>query len=73
MKKQKIKNLTLHKHTISELNHEAIAGGAYSGGCSDGCGIFQTWLNCTRENCSQDCTSRATCGPYTGLLNSCTC
>lgn len=55
MKKKALKGLTLNKKSVSNLNQEAIVGGRFSEGCTDGCTPFQTALNCTNGNCSQDC------------------
>ncbi|WP_298418853.1 class I lanthipeptide [uncultured Kordia sp.] len=58
MKKKAIKGLALNKNSISNLNIDAINGGAlgFTAGCSDGCSPFQTALNCTRANCTADCS-----------------
>lgn len=56
MKKQKLTGLELNKKSITNLNIEIIHGGGFSAGCSDGCSPFQTALNCTRANCTQDCS-----------------
>ncbi|WP_430410274.1 class I lanthipeptide [Kordia sp.] len=56
MKKKAIKGLNLNKNSISNLNSDAINGGrGFTAGCSDGCSPFQTALNCTRANCTDDC------------------
>ncbi|WP_430410275.1 class I lanthipeptide [Kordia sp.] len=55
MRKQKLSGLNLNKKSISNLNSEAINGGGFSDGCTDGCTPAQTWLNCTRANCTDDC------------------
>ncbi|WP_298418850.1 hypothetical protein [uncultured Kordia sp.] len=55
MKKKAIKGFVLNKNSISNLNSDAINGGGFSAGCTDGCTPFQTALNCTRANCSADC------------------
>ena len=56
MKKKTLKGLELNKKSISNLNGDAITGGRFSDGCTDGCTPFQTALNCTRADCSADCT-----------------
>lgn len=72
MKKKNLKNLSLNKKSISNLNDDAVNGGGViiTSGCTDGCTPIQTAWNCTRTNCSNDCgggyslvviCSRATC------------
>jgi len=56
MKKKNLKSLKLNKESISELNHEAISGGKNTDGCTDGCGIFGSYWNCTKANCTHDCS-----------------
>lgn len=56
MKKKTLTGLALNKKSISNLNKETINGGGFSDGCTDGCTPAQTWLNCTRANCTNDCT-----------------
>ncbi|MGP1446346.1 MAG: class I lanthipeptide [Candidatus Limimorpha sp.] len=29
--------------------------GQCTDGCTDGCGIFHSWWNCTKANCTADC------------------
>ncbi|WP_046755106.1 class I lanthipeptide [Kordia jejudonensis] len=55
MKKKALKGLALNKKSISNLNKEAINGGGFSDGCTDGCSPAQTWLNCTQADCTADC------------------
>ncbi|MGH1387985.1 class I lanthipeptide [Kordia sp.] len=69
MKKQKLKNLSLNKKSISNLSNTQIKGGlpgwltfaaGCSDGCSDGCGsLGATLWNCTEGNCSADCDTFA--------------
>jgi hypothetical protein len=59
--------LQLNKQKISTLTNdqmENMAGGqanqleanaGFTGGCSDGCGIFQSAWNCSKANCTGDC------------------
>ena len=57
MKKKNLKSLELKKSSISNLNAETLKGGVdYSDGCTDGCTPFQTALNCTKSNCTDDAT-----------------
>jgi hypothetical protein len=56
MKKKNLKSLKLNKQSISELNPEAVKGAAATGGCTDGCGIFGSYWNCTKTNCTRDCS-----------------
>ncbi len=56
MKKKALQGLKLNKKSISNLNSDLINGGGFSAGCSDGCSPFQTALNCTRPNCTDDCS-----------------
>lgn len=64
MKKQKMKGLSLNKKSISNLNKDEVKGGAWTRyctyGCTDGCTIAQTFWNCTRGNCTADCTDGIT-------------
>jgi len=55
MKKRQLIGLALNKKSISNLNSNAINGGGFSAGCTDGCSPAQTALNCTRANCTDDC------------------
>lgn len=70
MKKKTLKGLELNKKSISNLNAEVV-GGKFSGGCTDGCTPFQTALNCSKGNCSQDCANGSTpfCVPIDAPLN----
>lgn len=56
MKKKKLKSLALRKESISELNFNAINGGAFTSGCTDGCGPFGSYWNCTETGCTRDCS-----------------
>ncbi|WP_046755105.1 class I lanthipeptide [Kordia jejudonensis] len=56
MKKKALTGLELNKKSISNLNSDAINGGGFSDGCTDGCTPAQTWFNCTQANCTADCT-----------------
>lgn len=57
------KKLQLNKETISKLSQEKIVGGVerptptqiFTAGCSDGCSMFKTMFNCTKDACSVDC------------------
>ncbi len=69
MKKKKLKGLKLDKKIISNLDNSKINGGndvldftngGCTIGCTDGCGPFQTLWNCSRGNCTGDCTGGAT-------------
>lgn len=60
MKKSKFSGkLSLNKETITKLNDSQLSrinGGALpSGGCTDGCGWFKTYWNCTKANCTVNC------------------
>ena len=59
--KKKTQKLKLGKKTISELDQPKltqIKGGymAMTGGCTDGCGFTATHWNCTRTQCTANCT-----------------
>ena len=71
MKKKSLKGLNLNKKSVSNLNSEAINGGGFSDGCTDGCTPFQTALNCTRANCTADCGngSNGICAPVDAPYN----
>ncbi|AXG72189.1 hypothetical protein KORDIASMS9_04457 [Kordia sp. SMS9] len=63
MKKQKVSGLSLNKKSISDLSKQTVHGGATlycTFGCTDGCTIAQTAWNCTRGNCTADCTGGIT-------------
>ena len=49
--------LKLSKNVVSNLN-EIEGGRLITGGCTDGCSPLQTVWNCTKDNCSADCTTR---------------
>lgn len=68
------RKLTLSKKVVSSLENDRMRGvvggedvqgvtfdNGCTRGCTDGCGPFQTWWNCTRETCTADCTSSLTC------------
>ncbi|WP_298517108.1 hypothetical protein [uncultured Kordia sp.] len=56
MKKRNLKSLKLNKKSISDLNKDDnLVGGAFTSGCSDGCGPLKTAWNCTRADCTSDC------------------
>ena len=62
MKKIKLNSakLQLNKERIAILSDNQmgqIQGGKWSGGCTDGCGLFGTAWNCTRADCSANCSS----------------
>jgi len=63
MKKKKVKNLSLSRNTISNLSHTLGGhhdGGVndFSGGCTDGCGPFGSYWNCTKGGrCTSDCSN----------------
>ena len=59
MKKKNLKGLQLNKKEISNLTKVSVSGGATIG-CTDGCSPLQTIWNCTRANCTADCTDGAT-------------
>jgi hypothetical protein len=59
MKKKNLKGLHLNKKEISNLTKVSANGGA-TVGCTDGCSPVQTLWNCTRGNCTNDCTDGAT-------------
>lgn len=60
MKKKKLNlKLDLSKKIVSNLN--AIKGGYFSEGCTDGCSPFPTVTNCTNGNCTGDCASHWGC------------
>ncbi|MEM6720357.1 MAG: hypothetical protein AAF611_13615 [Bacteroidota bacterium] len=59
MKKKNLKGLSLNKKLISNLNKDEVMGGKFTTGCTDGCTPIQTAWNCTRTECSQDCTGGA--------------
>ncbi len=62
MKKIKLNpaKLQLNKEKIANLTQEemnnANGGQKWSDGCTDGCGIFGSAWNCTKANCSNDCS-----------------
>jgi hypothetical protein len=73
MKKQKMKGLSLNKKSISQLNQDKLQGGGSqycTFGCTDGCSITQTLWNCTRGNCTADCTGGITwlCSALPGCI-----
>ena len=47
------KKLSLSKKIISDL--DSVKGGAFTGGCTDGCSPFATAWNCTNGGCTTDC------------------
>ncbi len=64
MKKKNLKNLSLNKKSVSNLNEDLITGGdvsigKFTLGCTDGCTPFQTAWNCSRGNCTGDCDGGA--------------
>ncbi|MHA6697423.1 hypothetical protein [Chryseobacterium sp. A321] len=84
MKKKKI--LKFSKETVTKLDKNSkklINGGAagmeqaidagFSAGCTDGCGITKTHLNCTEATCTADCGSAINCAPTSRSLDGLTC
>ena len=56
--------LSLGKRTISKLESvemRQIAGGAFTDGCTDGCGPLQSAYNCSLANCTADCPVSRMC------------
>lgn len=60
----KVKQLSLKKREIMNYDEaSSIKGGLgaeqiWSGGCTDGCGgLTRTMLNCTKTNCTADCST----------------
>ena len=47
--------------SLQELPANNLMGGGgslnFTGGCTDGCGLFGSTLNCTECTCSQNCSS----------------
>ncbi|KAA2239404.1 hypothetical protein F0L74_24695 [Chitinophaga agrisoli] len=61
MKKIKLNvdKLQLSKEKITSLQNaemDQLKGGDFTDGCSDGCSPFQTAWNCTKADCTADCT-----------------
>ncbi|UCS92404.1 class I lanthipeptide [Echinicola marina] len=61
MKNNKLnRKLSLGKKTIAKLGRNEmsqIQGGAFTDGCTDGCGPLQTAWNCTYQDCTVNCTT----------------
>jgi len=65
MKTKKIKKLSFEKVSglnLGENQSKEIKGGGWTGGCSDGCpSFFETSWNCTKTNCTGDCSGEWNC------------
>ena len=66
--KKSTKKLQLNKEVVASLDNEAMAqvkGGVlqfWTTGCTDGCSIVSTLLQCTQSRCTYDC-STGKCSP----------
>ena len=61
-KKIKLEALKAESFITTFSNSELkTAKGGITGGCSDGCGPFESAWNCTRKQCSADCNTLDVC------------